>query len=255
MYLCRFLATASLIAILNAARADDTSPRVLMVQPSATEVPANLLRISIEFATPVEGPVLPRLGLAHTDGRTIEAPFLQQELWSPNGKVLTILMHPGRVKTGLHAREQLGPILTAGDEVTLSFDGRAIKHWIAGPVDNQGPAIMAWKLSPVPSGSRQPLVVTLDGLIDGRDVDYLAVVDAKDRRIDGHARLEYGERTWIFTPDMPWQAGTYRLMARGTLEDPAGNRLNGHFETSIDNPPDSAADDFIPFTVDSPPNS
>jgi hypothetical protein len=35
----------------------------------------------------------------------------------------------------------------------------------------------------------------------------------------------------------PWQAGAYKLMIRGTLEDPAGNRLGSRFETSIDAQP------------------
>jgi hypothetical protein len=254
MYLRGLLAAATLVAMLNVAHAENPTPPLVLVQPSATEVPANLLRISIEFAAPVEGPVLPRIGLMHADGRSIEAPFLQQELWSPSGRILTILMHPGRVKTGLNAREQLGPILVAGDDVILTLDGRPIKHWTAGSVDAQGPIASAWKLSSVRPRSQEPFVVTLDGPIDGRDTDYLAIVDAKDRLVDGHAQLKDGERTWTFTPVAPWQAGGYRLLARGTLEDPAGNRLGGHFETLIDSPPNPATDESVLFTVGSSPD-
>src|SRR5215470_11519657 len=89
-------------------------PRVVMVQPSAREVPANLLRISIHFTAPVEGPVLSRIGLRRADGSVIAQPFLQQELWSPDGTTLTFLMHPGRVKSGLVAHEAMGPILAPG---------------------------------------------------------------------------------------------------------------------------------------------
>jgi len=51
--------------------------------------PANLLRISIRFATQVEGPLLSRVTLLRAEGRKIQEPFLEQELWSPDGKVLT----------------------------------------------------------------------------------------------------------------------------------------------------------------------
>jgi hypothetical protein len=251
MHLRRFLAAAALVAMLDVAHAEESMPRLVLVQPSAPEVPANLLRISIEFAAPIEGPVLPRIGLMHADGCAIEAPFLQQELWSPSGSILTILMHPGRVKTGLNAREQLGPILVAGDEVILTLDGRPIKHWTAGPVDTQGPVASAWKLSPVRPRSQEPLVVSLDGPIDGRDAGYLAIVDAENRVVSGHARLEDGERTWTFTPVASWRAGGYRLLAHGTLEDPAGNRLGSHFETLIDSPPSIATDETVLFTVGS----
>lgn len=230
--------------------ADPPAPQIILVQPSAAEVPANLLRLSVVFAAPIDGAVLPRITLSHDDGRVVLEPFLPQELWSPDGKVLTLLLHPGRVKTGLVAREQWGPIVSEGDDVVLSFDGRPIKRWHVGPVDANGPIASAWKLSHVRSGSRQPLIVTLDAPIDGRDVNYLAIVGG-DRLIGGHSQLSDGETTWTFTPEAAWEPGAYRLLVRGTLEDPSGNRLGGHFETRADAPLAPAADADIAFKVDS----
>src|ERR1700752_4222017 len=90
----------ALAAVLQVSRAGQPAPQVMLVQPSAAQVPANLLRLSVVFAAPIEGAVLPRIALSHADGRALQEPFLQQELWSPDGKVLTLLLHPGRVKTG-----------------------------------------------------------------------------------------------------------------------------------------------------------
>src|SRR5262245_8015553 len=87
------------------------TPRVVAVGPSGLAVPENLLRISIRFDVAPEGQVLRHLSLATVDGRPLHEPFLDQELWSPDGRVLTLLLHPGRVKTGLIAHEQLGAIL------------------------------------------------------------------------------------------------------------------------------------------------
>src|SRR5262249_26961060 len=97
--------------------------------------------------------------------------------------------------------------------------------------------------------SKQPLVVALDGPIDGRDADYLAIADVRDRRVAGRAQLTNGESTWTFTPSAPWRRGSYKLVVRGTLEDPAGNRLGSHFETSIHSPPESPVDAVVPFAV------
>ncbi len=169
-------------------------------------------------------------------GMQIQEPFLEQELWSPDGKLLTVLMHPGRVKSGLIAHDELGPILSPGEDVTLALDGHPIKRWRVGPANTVGPAVSTWKISAVRVGSRQPIVVTLDEPIDGRDVDYLAIADERDRRVAGRAQLAYGESTWTFIPNSPWRAGAYKLVARGTLEDPAGNRLGSHFETPIHSP-------------------
>jgi hypothetical protein len=245
----RTLAGAVLLSALQVVQAAQTNPQVVLVQPSATDVPANLLRLSIVFAAPIDGPVLPRIALSRADGGSLQQPFLQQELWSPDGRILTLLLNPARVKTGLVAREKLGPILQPGEDVLLTLDGHPIKRWHVGTVDANGPMVSAWRLSPVRSASRQPLVVSLDAPIDGRDTDFLAVVDANDRLVDGRSTLSLGEARWTFIPAAPWRAGHYRLAVRSTLEDPAGNRLGGHFETPIDTPLPPAGDAFVAFDV------
>jgi hypothetical protein len=238
------------VAILQVAIARQTAPKVVLVQPSADEVPANLLRLSVTFDAPVEGDVLPRIGLTHADGSPLREPFLQQELWSPDGKILTLLMHPGRVKTGLVAHEQWGSILSEGDDVVLSLDGQPIKRWHVGAVDGDGPIVSAWKVSPARPGSREPLQVALDGPIDGRDVDDLAIINAQHHRLAGQAQLRHGETIWTFKPVDAWKPGTYRLIVRGTLEDPAGNRLGGHFETPASSPQAAAVDASVAFDIE-----
>ena len=241
-------ATALAVA-LGCSHAEPSTPRVVLVQPSGPQVPANLLRFSIRLATQVEGPLLPRVNLLRADGTQIREPFLEQELWSPDGKVLTVMMHPGRVKSGLTAREEMGPILSVGDDVSLTLDGLPIKHWSVGSTDEAGPVTSTWEVSAVRAASLQPLVVALDGPIDGQDAGYLAIADANGHRVAGRARLTIGESTWTFTPNAPWQAGAYKLVVRGTLEDPAGNRLGSRFETSIYSPPGPAADVMVPFAT------
>src|SRR3954471_1034578 len=241
MRLSPWARAATLAVALSCSRAEPSTPQVVLVQPSGPRVPANLLRISIRFATQVEGPLLPRIVLLRRGGREIQEPFLEQELWSPDGKVLTVMMHPGRVKTGLRARAQMGPILSMGDDVSLALDGHPIKRWSVGPSAETGPVPSRWKVSTVRAESLQPLVVIFDGPIDGRDVGYLAIADAAGRRVAGRGKLTVGEGAWKFTPNVQWRAGTYELVIRATLEDPAGNRLGSRFETSIYSPSASAA--------------
>jgi len=219
------------------------------VQPSADHVPANLLRISLTFARPVDEDVLSRLVLVRADGSAIEAPFLPQELWSPDGAILTLLLHPGRVKTGLQARAALGPILSAGETVTLMFDGRALHTWQVDADDTDGPDVAAWRIAPVRAGSRAALAVVLDAAVDGRAAGHVAIADARSRRVPGKAVLGKGEDRWIFTPARPWRRGRYRLVASGLLEDAAGNRPQGHFETAPGAQAPPRADQVRDFTV------
>jgi len=249
MRIDRWLGATALAAALTGSYAQQPTPRVVLVQPSGSEVPANLLRLTIQFENPFEGPVLQRLALLRADGTQIPEPFLEQELWAPDGRLLTVLMHPGRVKSGLIAHDELGPILSAGEVVNLVLDGRPIKRWNVGQADTVGPDVSAWIMSTVRVDSRQALVAKLDGPIDGRDADYLAIADQRGRRVLGHARLSDGERTWTFIPNTPWKAGTYTLVARGTLEDPAGNRLGSRFETPVQAPAGTPVDAVIPFVV------
>ena len=236
------------VAIWLAAASPAPSP-VLSVSPSGTVVPENLLRLSVRFDAPPTGRVLTRLALVGRDGRPLPEPFLEQELWSPDGLTLTVLLHPGRVKTGLVARQVWGPILAKGDEVVLTFDGRPVRRWSVGPRDEQGPLPAAWVLSAGRAGCREPLVVRLDAPIDALNTGYLAVVDERRHRVAGHAVLLDGETTWRFMPDLPWCVGAYRLLVLGTLEDASGNRVNGRFETAADERPGRPTDVEIPFNV------
>lgn len=223
------------------------------VQPSGDSVPANLLRASLSFADAPAGPVLPRITLSHENGAPIDQPFLPQELWSPDGRVLTLLFHPGRVKTGLIARETLGPILREGDDVVLALDGEPLHRWHVTSADTRGPDIAAWQLFTPFAGSRQPLRVALDAAVEGRDAGYIAVADPEGRRLAGDGRLGAGETTWTFTPDEAWRPGAYRLMVRATLEDPAGNRSGDPFEVSYSTGPRAdGVDSSLPFHVEAP---
>lgn len=220
------------------------------VQPSGPEVPANLLRISLVFAQPVGEQVLPRLELRQANGNVIDKPFLEQELWSPSGKILTVLLDPGRVKSGLIAHDTIGPVLHADELIVLMLDSQEIKRWKVGADDHDGPRPSNWNVGSVLAGTRKPLLVELDGSIDGRDVDYLAVADSNNRRVRGRARLEADEKRWTFTPDVPWTELGYSLAVFGNLEDPSGNRLNGHFESPGAAPEPASADVFIPLAID-----
>src|SRR5262249_13439245 len=118
----RRLGAPALAVAVGCAHAQPSTTRVALVQPSGPEGLATRLRCAIHLAAQVEGRMLRRLALWRADGMQIQQPFLEQELWSPDGKVLTVLLHPGRVKSGLIAHDERGPILSLGEDVTLALD-------------------------------------------------------------------------------------------------------------------------------------
>lgn len=200
------------------------------VRPTSATVPANLLRLSVVFDEPPSGPVLPRLALRLPDGSLVDQPFLDQELWSPDGRIVTILMHPGRVKTGLAASERLGRALSPGRKVTVTLDGRPLKTWLVTEPDDEPPMPSQWSANAPRGGTRDALSVRLDGQIDSFGADLVAVRAADGSRVPGRGELAVGETVWRFLPDRPWSPGPYSLVAASTLEDPSGNRPGSTFE-------------------------
>ena len=204
--------------------------RAQTVRPTSATVPANLLRLSIAFEQRPAGAVLLRLVLRLADGRIVDEPFLNQELWSPDGRILTVLMHPGRVKTGLVASERLGRALVPGQRVTLELDGRALRTWTVTAADGSPPDPARWSIARQPASPSGALSVTLDGQVDAFDADLIAVRAADGHRVAGRGLLADGETVWRFTPTGAWKPGRYSVVAAPTLEDPSGNRPGSPFE-------------------------
>lgn len=199
-------------------------------RPTGPSIPANLLRLSVSFAKPPAGPILSRLALVRDDGSKIEEPFLDQELWSPDGRILTVLMHPGRVKTGLVANERLGRALVPGRGATLTLDGDRIGHWMIDPPDTAAPDPRSWRVLSPQAGTREVVVVQLDGPVDALAGDLIAIRDAHGNRVGGTGRLSAGEAEWRFTPQSAWRGERYVVVASPDLEDPSGNRPGQDFE-------------------------
>ena len=43
-----------------------------------------------------------------------DGPFRETELWSEDGRRLTLWLHPGRQKTGVNLNTEIGPVLDPG---------------------------------------------------------------------------------------------------------------------------------------------
>jgi hypothetical protein len=159
---------------------------------------------------------------------------------------LTLLFSPGRIKTGLKPREELGPILRSGQSYALTIDrdwldaeGNPLvseyrKSFRAGPPDNTPVDPKQWRIEPPEPGGRGPLIVTapepLDHALFGR---MLAVSDPGGRIVPGTAAIDAGETRWRFVPDRAWTPGEYNLSVNKDLEDLAGNSVGRPFEVDV----------------------
>ena len=83
---------------------------VMAIYPTAAEVPRNLLRLYVWFSAPMsEGYAARHVRLAGDAGERLAGALLPGgELWSGDGRRLTLLLDPARIKRGLAAHREAG---------------------------------------------------------------------------------------------------------------------------------------------------
>ena len=226
-----------------------TPPTVVeQVYPTASVLPENQLKFYIHFSAPMSrGEAYEHIKLLDSNGKVIEAVFLElgEELWDPANKRFTLLFDPGRIKHGLKPREDLGPTLENGKTYTLVIDGKWTdangnplkegfrKNIKAGPPIEKAVDPQTWKVQP-PSAPNEPLTVSFPTSMEHALLHReLWVTDAAGKRVPGAVKVSDEEKTWQFTPQAAWKPGAYKLVAKATLEDLAGNRIGRLFEVDV----------------------
>ncbi len=238
------------------------------VFPSSDVLPENLLKFYLLFSAPMGGGTsYDHLHLLRENGSEVEVPFLrlEEELWDPDMRRLTVLIDPGRIKRGVQPNEIMGPSIREGGRFTLLVDA-GFKDASGTPLQQAfrktfqvGPPVRTaldpstWRLHGTRAGTREPVILQFS-----RPMDYalatraIRVVTAGNARVAGVVRLLEHELRWRFVPDLPWIAGPHRLMIQPTLEDLAGNNIGKAFEVGATELLDRqvpASDVSLPFTV------
>ena len=242
-------------AIPAVARARTT--RILGVYPASHRLPANLLRWYVETSAPMEpGNALAHVHLLDESGREVSGAFLalEQELWDPERRRLTLLFDPGRVKRGVRTNVESGAPLVAGRRYRLVIDdewkdgtgaalasGFELAFEVTEP-DRRSPDPARWRLTPPRAGTRSGLHVafgeSLDHALASR---LLEVLDDRGAAVPGSVALAANDSLWVFSPHRDWKAGEYTLRVGGALEDLAGNNVVRVFD--VDRDADSAGVD------------
>ena len=232
------------------------------ISPSPTVLPANALKLYLHFTQPMEqGVFLDRITLQRQDGKVVHGAFRETELWSPDGKRLTLWLHPGRQKTGVNLNIDEGPVLQEHHQHTLkiaanwrSTTGVALgKETVfalaAGAVDHTCPNPLRWQITAPKAGTRDSLVVRFDEPLDPAMLVSALKVLRGEGEVAGVVTVAADARTWSFTPVVAWSQGACVLKIDPLLEDLAGNNLLGPFEVDRDVPAKAAATTKLSFKV------
>jgi hypothetical protein len=210
-----------------------TSPEVpIRISPQAKELPANTLRFYVLFPRPGEAHFdRDHLWLLNEDEEIVPEPFLvlSQELWSADGRRLTILMEPGRIKRGLGADPSHEPALVAGRTRSLLITalGQTARHTfrVSEPV-LEAIDEAHWRLVSPVVGSLDPAVMHFDRVMDAALCeDEIAVLSPSGEVVETRVSLAPSGTAARLIPSHPWRAGEHSLIVSERLEDVCGNRL------------------------------
>lgn len=222
-------------------------PAIVAIHPSGDTLPANHLKFYLHFSEPMrQGVFLEHYRLLDDRHQPVIEPFRETELWSEDGRRLTLWLHPGRQKTGVNLNEEFGPVLQPHRRYTLVISGKwpsergvalgrdVEKAFRTGERLTQQLNAAAWHFVAPQAGTSQPLKIQfpapLDHALLGR---CLRVVDAANAPVAGAVGIADDEQAWSFTPRQPWKAARYRILADAILEDLAGNSLARPFEVDL----------------------
>ena len=234
------------------------------IYPTAKVLPENLLRVYVYYPRPMSaGEGLQHVRLLKGDGVALADVFLtnRADLWSPDRRRLTLLLDPGRVKTGLIANENLGRALVDGASYILDVSGSALdttgcplgkdtQHSFAVKnADTDPPDPARWTIVTPRAHSADALRVDLGSAHDHLSMAFrLRVLDKDGNTVPGAVALGPEEELWEFTPRAAWTAARYTLAIDERLEDLAGNRPGRLFDRPSDQAPSPWIQslDFIP---------
>lgn len=241
---------AAVSAVFSIPKADMTPKAVVEhVYPSASVLPENQLKFYIHFSAPMaRGFAYERTTLLDESGKRVEDAFLPlgEELWDPTGRRFTLFFYPGRIKRGLLPQQEMGIALHEGKRYTLVIDkgwkdaeGRLLasefrKTFTVGPADRKTIDLKAWNVRAPAAGTKAVLTVSfpepLDHGILQRELD---VVTSSGAIIEGAVAVGPAEKSWIFTPDLAWKKGGYKIRVGTTIADLAGNMIDRPFEVDV----------------------
>ena len=221
------------------------APVLMATYPSCDTVPANLLKIYLQFSEPMmEGRSSQFVQLYdNTSGDTVTRAFLdlQPELWNDERTVLTLWLDPGRIKQDLIPNKQLGVVLNENRTYRLGVTkgwrsqlGVATTHDYARKFftvsrDVRKPDPKKWSIQI----HGDTVIVNTKETVDWSLLNSAISIWSGEREVLSKSITERCERRVMMIPVTPLTPGTYVLKIEARLEDPAGNNLNRLFETDV----------------------
>ncbi|MEM6765547.1 MAG: hypothetical protein AAF655_11490 [Bacteroidota bacterium] len=242
---CELLATLWLVSCSTAV---ESPPEVVTIYPTSDTLPENLLRMYIQFSSPMKTVGnLEKIQLVDSQGKEVKGAIFNNvyELWNAEQTQLTLIFDPARVKKGLQVYDSLGPALLVGREYQLLIEGLEdvthlplaesfLKTFVVSAPDTVPPNPGNWELAEPKAGSRTPLFITFPTILDQMSLNTrILILNDRGEEVLGDIKVGELEKSIAYVPEVKWQKGQYHIMVHTRLEDPAGNNIRGLFDHPV----------------------
>ena len=218
-------------------------PAITRIHPTTSALPANHLKFYLHFSQPMQrGDIFRYFRLSDSNGTNVPEPFRETELWSKDGRRLTLWLHPGRQKTGVNLNLDLGPVLLPGRSYTLEISGQwksqagkslgkdILKNFRTHSAERAKLNPAKWKIN----ATRDAVLIQFDKPLDWALLQTQVAIHLADGRpITGSIETLREETACRFVPRQPLAAGRYEAVIGWELEDLAGNNLQRPFEVDL----------------------
>jgi len=222
---------------------------VVKIYPDSRFLPENTLRFYIYFSTPMKKEVaLQHIHLRDENGKEDKHAFMKfkRELWSPDGKRLTLLFDPGRIKRGVSTNVEKGAALSSNKsyELVISKTWKdvynqplsetftksiAVSRGYRTPIETRD-----WSISSPKTTSKENLIIEFDRIFDYALLQNMIVVkDENNEVINGEITIAKNEKKWSFTPESVWENHIIFIWINPRLEDAAGNNFQDLLDHTV----------------------
>jgi hypothetical protein len=216
------------------------SPKVEAVFPTSQLLPANMLRLYVQFSSPMglKNPY-EYIRIVREDNVGIKEPFVEMEegLWSRDRTRLTLLIHPGRIKRGVGPNITQGEVFEEGQSYRLEIsdewglDSDHVKQFKITESVRSTIDLKEWEIMAPNSESSEILTIKTKKMLDKAIGERMvSVIDENGSQIKGLFHYNSVNMTLSFIPEQKWNATRYSILVNPRLEDVCGNTPMSEFD-------------------------